>query len=1043
MLNKTTVTLLPLLLLLGSFEVRAAELERINRTSFVAGGTQPGQSVGDRNALSADGRYLLFATRATAVIPGLLDLNGREDVFRKDLELGQIELISAAVGPGLRTADGPSSFQKLSANGRYAVFSSGAANLVPGFEPASPNALTAYWRDAELKLTRLVSHAALKPSVALFSSPFNLEISGDGRFVAFESTSNASLFVPGSTDTNNGPDLFLWDSQNDTFQLMSHVPGNRLQATPTPINATFLRFSADGSTLAFVSINNTLVPGDALGFKDVFLYDRVSGNYTLASHAAGMPTAPANQFSPKICALSPSGQYLLFESFASDLDAGVTDTNATGDVFVFDRDSGMVELISRVPAPATAAGNGASACSSFSADARLVYFQSSATNLVSGIADTSSSDFFVRDRQSGVTRLITHPYFSTTESTGNAASGTALSSADGGLFIFASNSTDLLPILHSGDAPWTFRYDPALEQTTAALESIPPPAGTAGNQLVDLSAGGTASVFLTPNTSLLTTAPGLDRDYSSLVQRLSSESQANLVAPAAFSAEGTASFGFSSFEPVLLSGDGSKVVFGAGSKEVCGATPGPKVCLYDRPTRTYRNINHYADSPQNAAAENMQLLDISGQTGRFVLVQSLSPQQTTVDTNGTWDIFLYDTLNAGFEVISQSFGSATTTANGNSYQDRYSAPRMMSADAGQVAFESRATDLVAGLQDNNAGADIYLRDRVSGTTRLVSSQAGQLTVTANGESGKPIIAALGFYVAYVSAATDLLPNFSDGNAGGWDVYLFDVAAGSTTLVSHAAGSATQGANSDGRFYHPQLSAGGRFVAYTSGASDLIVGGTDANAETDVFRFDRATGSNTLVSHAAGLPGTSAAGSSSLVGFSSDGRYILLRSSATDLLPGQTSNAVRLFLWDGDDNSLRLVSHRQGDDNLAVAATNADLSPDAGKVFFLSSADNVVPGVEDKNGKADLFVWDKESDQVELLTPKFGSHDTTSQGGCELLGLGRVLDDERGILFKCMASDLLPHDNSFGSDLFLALLPDPLFADGFEAGDTSAWSTVLP
>ena len=83
-------------------------------------------------AISADGRYVAFASAASTLVSG--DTNGREDVFVYDRQSGESELVSVAMGRAV--ADGDSYDPAISADGRYIAFTSSASNLTPGDDNA-------------------------------------------------------------------------------------------------------------------------------------------------------------------------------------------------------------------------------------------------------------------------------------------------------------------------------------------------------------------------------------------------------------------------------------------------------------------------------------------------------------------------------------------------------------------------------------------------------------------------------------------------------------------------------------------------------------------------------------------------------------------------------------------------------------------------------------------------------------------------------------------------------------------------------------------
>lgn len=1020
----------------------AADLERINRTSFAAGGTQPGTMAVDRGAYSADGRYLLFASSATAVIPGVVDQNGAADLFVKDVESGATRLVTARSGSPARTADRGAAFQKISAGGNVVIFASLASDLVP--LDIRPVDWLLYWHDLASGATRLINHPAGQPAMSANGNPFALDVSADGRFVIFESRDSASLFVPGATDTNNQHDLFIWDSQNDTFQLVSHVAGDPLLAPAAAYQGANWRLSADGRYVAFLSTSASFVGPDTGGLTDAFVYDRTDGSHQLASHSSAGPTSPANGHSSSICALSPEGRFLLFKSNATNLAAGITDSNgAADDVFLFDRVTGGVELISRRPAPASATGNAGSYCGWLSSDARWVYFLSSAGDLVAGMTDASSEvDLFLRDRSSGETRLVTRRWDAPAISAGGApdqpdpfqVSGRGIAAADASLFYFTTDEPSLVDADFAGSHPWSVRYDRDQDGLALGLETIGNSGATLGNRLADASADGTASVHATYEAAALAAAPGTRRDEAQLVERRNAV--ANLVAPAAYSGTGSPSWPLGQPDAAAVSGDGRRVVFDAGSGEVCGPSD-QAICAYDRQDGSFENLNHAAGSASPLDSE-MLLLDLAGP--RHLLVETAAPLLPG-DLNGTWDLYRLDLDSPEVVLVSSQGAGSSSAANASSRQTSQFSARLMSADGGRIAFETTATNLDPNVADGNGRADIYLKTVAPQPARfdLVSHQAGNLDRTANGKSEKPLLAASGAAVYFLSEATDLVAGFADGNGAGWDLYAYENTE--LVLVTHAAGASTQGGNQSSHFIDLLVAPGSAsWMAFHSPATNLVAG-ADSNGDYDVFLWNGPTRLNTLVSHRLGDPLAAANRGSRLNDISADGRWVLFESEATDLVAGLAGAATRLFLWDRNDGGVRLVSHQRGAPGVAVSGRSGRLSADGSRVYFLSDSPEVIPGIADLNQKTDVFLWEKENGNLRLLTPRYGDPTRTGQGDCSLNQRDVLLDDAAGILFTCVASDLLPNDNNGSRDLFLLQLP--FFEDGFESGTTGGWSLTVP
>ncbi len=204
-----------------------------------------------------------------------------------------------------RTGQRGSEFQQISANGNVVVF----ASYAPDFAPidVSLTDWLLYWHDLGSGTTRLINHPAGQPGPASAAIPTRSPLA-DGRFVLFESVESAAEFVPGATDANAEADLFLWDAQNDTFQLVSHAAGNNLLAPPAGHFGSHwhLRPTADTS----LSSPTARPSSPATPWADT-----PTPSSTIASMAAWCspaipgpgPGAPANDETLAICAISPEG----------------------------------------------------------------------------------------------------------------------------------------------------------------------------------------------------------------------------------------------------------------------------------------------------------------------------------------------------------------------------------------------------------------------------------------------------------------------------------------------------------------------------------------------------------------------------------------------------------------------------------------------------------------------------------------------------------------------------------------------------------------
>jgi uncharacterized repeat protein (TIGR01451 family) len=204
-------------------------------------------------------------------------------------------------------------------------------------------------------------------------------------------------------------------------------------------------------------------------------------------------------------------------------------------------------------------------------------------------------------------------------------------------------------------------------------------------------------------------------------------------------------------------------------------------------------------------------------------------------------------------------------------------------------------------------------------------------------------------------------------------------------------------NSDA--YHPAVSGDGRFVAYVSGASSLVVG--DTNGFSDIFVYDRQTCRTTRVSvNSIGEQGN---GSSSAPDISDDGRFIVFESYARNFHPN-ADNVQDVFLHDRQSGqTTRISGGLNGTEGYGEVPS---ISADGRYVVFSSGTDNLVPS--DINGRSDVFRYDRQTDT--LSTVSLGSDGTQANGDS---GFGDISGDGRYITFVSNATNLSSVPNPLG------------------------------
>jgi hypothetical protein len=780
------------------------------------GGTANGVSRG--SIMTPAGRYVAFVSAATNLVAG--DTNKIPDVFVRDLQTGTTLLVSAgAMTTNSSVPVGGSESPEITPDGRYVAFYSTATNLVPGVRTVGD----IYVRDllAGTTVWASTNARALLGSTNAFS--YNHAISADGQFVAFESSINPQPsgaargillrfnLATGFTDLINtnanvqttayedvhsismSPDgrfvafvgntngisgmttcIYLWDAQSGTSTLVSGDLSNKVQTNSTcdwpvldptgryvaflssatnlvanPIDgsyhlyirdmqagatrliavdtngvgsaispATVPMLSADGRFVAFESPDAGLVPNDRNRDYDVFVRD-LNGN----------PSELLSAHNPVLPSLTPNGPSSFsassvsadgrFVAFASEADNLVrNDTNGCRDVFVRDRAAGTNLLVS-IATNGLAPGNSISSEATISADGRYVAFSSSANNLVPG-DNNKAQDVFVRDLQSGTTILAS--VNSSGAGPGNGASYSPILSATGKYVLFRSKASNLASGAVSGAENLFLRDLQA--GTNYALTS-------AGVIYSAMTPDGRFVAFVDP--------PGSTNGTTYLWDsQLAAKVLTNVSSP------GIKSIG--------ISPDGNRIVCWAGPTAA-------SLTITDRSANTNWVIATGFPNPRTGLHFN--------DDSRF-LAYAVSP---TLD--GTNQVYLYDLQTRINLLISRSIISGGV-ASSNSDSP------VLSGDGRFVAYRSFATDLAPG--DSNALPDIFLYDRISETTTLLShSQFG--AASADNRSLNPFFSGDGKNLFFESWGSDLAKADFNHNADLFAYTLF-YASVSPGLAGH-------------------------------------------------------------------------------------------------------------------------------------------------------------------------------------------------------------------------------------------------------------------
>ncbi len=352
----------------------------------------------------------------------------------------------------------------------------------------------------------------------------------------------------------------------------------------------------------------------------------------------------------------------------------------------------------------------------------------------------------------------------------------------------------------------------------------------------------------------------------------------------------------------------------------------------------------------------------------------------------------------------------------------------LSADGRYVAFVSAASDLLPG--DMAGFADIYLQNRQTGLHQRVTILAGGME--PNGHSLYPAISDDGQIIAFTSEATNLV---ASGDTNGMqDVFVVDLSTGVFERISVHS----DGTEANGTSYAPSISGDGRYVTFASDATNLVTG--DTNDVRDVFVYDRQFKTTTRVS--VDGTGNQVTGASDEPQISDDGHFVVFWSGAEDLVPGDTNGFYDVFVHELTTGTIERVSvARDGSQIDGGVSYFPAISGDGRYIAFVTTAYDVVPG--DFNAVPDVFVRDRLTGTTEWITRGMSSLPTN--GGSYA---PEFSDDGRYVAFFSAATNLVPDDTNGQIDLFVydrqaaSTRRASIAADGTEALVAPYWLSGL-
>jgi subtilisin len=784
-------------------------------------------------------------------------------------------------------------------------------------------------------------------------------------------------------------------------------------ATPDPDGASMQpALSADGRVLAFTSLADDLVAGDANDVADIFVRDGTATSRISIATNGGDANGPSSHPS-----LSADGRYVAFQSDATNLVVG--DTNNTTDVFVRDRVAGTTTVVSQPgPGPASAAGTaGAPAVTPPTAapgDPRPLGSRDAGLAARAEIAPLrvivqTATDFAPEGRM-GTARWV-----SQRQAIARDQDAVVAAIRGHGRELHRTRTLPIVVAEVDATALARLRADPAVARVTA--DDPVPAALVNSGPVVGLPASHDAG-FTGRGKAVAILDTGVDRTHPFFGGRVVEE--------ACYSASGDCP-------------NGGSTQTGPGSAVPC--TYAPTGC---------RHGTHVAGIAAGSAVD----ADGVAPNASIISVQVFSEFTGTLCTRGedpcpltlpsdwilaleriyelrtTYDIAAVNMSIGGFTSTTdcdddaikpavdqlRAVGIPTVISAGNEGQaDAIGFPACISSSIGvgattnadvPASFSNSSTlvelfapgsgvrSSVPGGSFANFSGTSMAAPHVTGAFALAKERDPDLTVDAAlaafqatgrrftdarngfefsrlctsgalgldrcpnvGGSRRPSISADGHQVAFESDA----PLVAADTNGVTDVYLRDVPVATTTRVSVATG----GAQAAGPSTHPSISADGNRIAFDSTAADLVL--ADSNGAADVFLRDRAAAATTRVSVVAG--GAQAVGPSREAAISGDGNTIVFTSAAT-LTPNDDNGVADVYAYDVHFSETELVSATTRPSHPADGPSgDPSVTGDGRFVVFTSDATNLDA---DPNGETDAYVRDLAGKLTQRASADFWS-----------------------------------------------------------------------
>jgi Tol biopolymer transport system component len=743
--------------------------------------------------ISADGRFVAFAsTRRLPGVPRPPSLYWNGDIFVRDLQSNEVRL--ATLNPqGTASGSGLSMLHDMTADGRYVLFWSRATNLVAD-GPTNSLPSEAYVRDMEAGVTRWVSRNAASVLGDSDYDCFESAISEDGRHVVFYCATNGGptfllhhtlqsgvTTVVSSNAVNSElpqisadgrlvaytsqSNVFVWDSGTQSNAVVNVTPDG---AAPGPGRSHSPVMTPDGRYLCFLSSATNLVTNAVNGRFQVYVRD-MALQFTRLVSVNTNNAASLGPLDAGLPAISADGRRIAFETVAADL--VFNDFNGASDVFVHDVSDGQTICVSRAAPDRQAytavrpsrVGRGA-----LSRDGQTIAF-ASADNFLDGRDTNVLADILIRNLRSNSTWLVQTPHAAGPSMGWN---GTEPQLSGDGRYLLYGAAAQADPQYRTTNIYWCDLED-GISHSIADM----PVEGAAlggGGSVVAFQSSASAGIF--PGSTVSDFNNGEDVFVQhmplgtiSLVSRRWNNAGAGNMASVngMVSPNGRWVLFQSKATDIMQSnvGTGTWRIFARDLLSnrtefvsVAPTTPATQTLTYDADFTPDSRFAVVAWAPYPAplaALHSASVYDFQTKSNTFVCNACRNP---AISDDGKF--VAYETIPTNGEMrqvfvvnVTTGISNLVSGASGGGVGNGHSTAPQISPDGRFIIFESKASNLAD--DDTNGVSDIFIADRVLGTRMLVTAnRAG--TSAANGASSVPVLSGDGRILVFQSFASDLV-----------------------------------------------------------------------------------------------------------------------------------------------------------------------------------------------------------------------------------------------------------------------------------------------